>query len=88
MKQNDNTFLTSSSSDLSVSSQSTQFSHMLMFMSSLRVEKFIESNNRLRIKFIPIEPVEHSIDIIENGQSIPSMKLVLKVLFGRFFLNY
>ena len=72
MKQNDNTFLTSSSSDVSISSESTQFSHLLMFMSSLRVEKFAESNNRLRIKFIPIEPVEHTIDVTENGKSIPS----------------
>lgn len=72
MKQHDNSFLTSSSSALSMSSQSTQFSPLLLFMSSLRVEKFIESNNRLRIKFVPIEPVEHTIDIIENGKSIES----------------
>lgn len=72
MKQNDNTFLTSSSSELSVSSHSTQFSPLLFFMSSLRVEKIIENKNRLRIKFVPVEPVEHIIDITENGKSLES----------------
>ncbi len=75
MKQNDSTFLTSSSSELSISSQSTQFSPLLFFMSSLRVEKVVENQNKLRIKFVPVEPVEHIIDITENGKSLESKKI-------------
>jgi hypothetical protein len=31
----------------------------------LQVEKIIEKNNKLRIKFLPLEPVEHIIDIVD-----------------------
>jgi hypothetical protein len=82
MKQHDSSFLTSSSSFVSVSSQSTQFSPLLLFMSSLRVEKIIENSNKLKIKFVPVEPVEHSIDITENGKSLESNFFVFY-----FFMN-
>lgn len=39
----------------------------------LQVEKIIDKNNKLRIKFVPLEPVEHIIDIVDNGISIESM---------------
>ena len=76
MKQHDSSFLTSSSSFVSVSSQSTQFSPLLLFMSSLRVEKIIENSNKLKIKFVPVEPFEHSIDITENGKSLESNLII------------
>ena len=51
-------------------------------MSSLRVEKIIENSNKLKIKFVPVEPVEHSIDITENGKSLESNFFIFY-----FFMN-
>ncbi len=38
--------------------------------SALEIEKTLESDSKLRIKFVPIESVEHIIDIIDNNVSI------------------
>lgn len=39
-------------------------------MCNVPVEKTIEADSKLRIRFIPLEPIEHILDITDNGLSI------------------
>lgn len=46
---------------------------------SIPLEKSIESDSKLRIEFMPLEPVEHQIDITDNGSSIEGLKFTTLV---------
>lgn len=56
---------------------------------NLPVEKIIENDSKLRIKFVPLEPVEHLIDITDNGTSIEGFPIRLNVFPNKeiFFIN-
>ncbi len=55
-------------------------------MISLPVEKTIESDAKLRVKFVPLEEVEHLIDITDNSVSIEGFPMKLSVFPNREIL--
>lgn len=59
------------SSSLTSVSRSSSSSSSLSY-SSVNYEKIIENKNRLIIKFLPLEPVEHTIDIFDGGKLVKS----------------
>ena len=61
----------SDSSSLTSVSRSTSSSSSLSY-SSVNYEKIVENKNRLIIKFLPLEPVEHTIDIFDGGKLVKS----------------
>jgi hypothetical protein len=52
-------------------------------MISLPVEKTIETDAKLRVKFVPLEPIEHLIDITDNSVSIEGFPMKLNVFPNR-----
>lgn len=46
-------------------------------------EKFVESDSNLRIRFVPLEPGEHTIDIRENGKSIEGFPVKVNIFNSR-----
>lgn len=60
----------SDSSSLTSVSRSTSSS--TISFSSIKYQKIVETKNKLVIKFLPLEPVEHSIDIIDAGKPLKS----------------
>ena len=49
----------------------------------LPVEKIMDSDAKLRLKFLPLEPVEHVVDIIDNDVSIEGFPMKLNVYPNR-----
>ena len=54
----------------SLTSVSRSSSSLTMSLTPVDFEKIIENKSKLAIKFIPLEAVEHTIDIIERSKSL------------------
>jgi hypothetical protein len=52
-------------------------------LSSVAHEKTIESDSKLRVKFVPLDSIEHVVDIADNGVSIEGFPLRLAVFPNR-----
>ena len=63
---------TVSSDSSSLTSVSRSTSSSTMSFSVVKYQKVVETPNKLVIKFLPLEPVEHSIDIIDAGKLLKS----------------